>query len=120
MFISNLLEHLEDKSSVVKVLFNANRILKYKGKIIILQPNIDLIREKYWDRIDHQVALNSNSVKEALAITNFKVEKYIKRFLPTTMENNIPVSKIMIRSYLALPQEIRPFAGQSLFIAIKK
>ena len=50
IFMSNFLEHLSSKEQVIKVLHRAFHLLKPKGKLIVLQPNIDLVGGHYWDR----------------------------------------------------------------------
>lgn len=121
LFISNFLEHLETKDEVILVLKNANRLLRKGGKLIVLQPNIDLVKEKYWDFIDHKVALNGKSVEEALQICEFELSEEIIRFLPYTSKNKFSIfAPSLLGIYLSLPTFLRFFAGQSLFIAVKK
>lgn len=117
IFMSNFLEHLSTKDEVVEVLKVAHKLLKTTGHIIILQPNIDLARQKYWDFIDHKIALNGKSVIEALELTGFTLVKFINRFLPFTTKSPIPQNNFFVKAYLLLPPPLRPFAGQSLFVA---
>lgn len=119
VFMSNFLEHLPTKDRVVEVLRISHRLLKPNGKIIIMQPNIDLAKERYWDHIDHNVALNGESVIEALEISGFKVREFVKRFLPLTTKSRLPQTALLVKFYLSLPSFLRPLAGQSLFVAIK-
>jgi len=119
VFMSNFLEHLYTKNDVIDTLIIVKKLTKRNGKVVILQPNIDLMREKYWDRIDHHIALNGQSIKEVLHMTSFNTQLFIKRFLPSTMQSKIPINKLLIKIYLLLPQVLRPFAGQSIFIALK-
>jgi ubiquinone/menaquinone biosynthesis C-methylase UbiE len=120
LFMSNFLEHLDSKKEVVNVLKLANKLLKKGGKLLILQPNIDLLKERYWNRIDHNVALNGESVKEALLLSNFVLKEYCKMFLPPTFQTKMPINKIFIKIYLYLPSNLRLIAGQSFFVALKK
>lgn len=120
VFMSNFLEHLNSKDEVRHVLGSANKLLKKGGKILILQPNIDLVKEKYWDFFDHKVALNGPSVTEALELSGFSPEVFVKRFLPyTTKAGYIPKIPLLIKFYLLLPHPFRLFAGQSFFAARK-
>lgn len=120
IFISNLLEHLNSKSEVILVLEKANKLLRKRGKIILLQPNIDLVKEKYWDFIDHNIPLNLHSLNEALEITGFEIKLKIKRFLPYTTKSRFAIlPDSLLKLYLLLPPNLRPFAGQSLIIAEK-
>lgn len=121
VFMSNFLEHLESKSEVLSVLEKAFTLLKKGGKLILIQPNIDLVKESYWDFSDHRVALNTKSIKESLEITGFTVDTLIKRFLPyTTKKINLPFGRLLLKIYLKVPSYIRPLAGQSYVVAVKK
>lgn len=120
VFISNFLEHLNSKEEVLEILMEAKKILKKNGKILILQPNIDLVKERYWDFIDHKIAINGASLQEALTITGFNTEVFIKHFLPYSMTNNIyPMPAFMIKVYLMIPPILRPLTGQSFVVAKK-
>lgn len=120
VFMSNFLEHLNSKSEVVAVLERSYKLLKKEGKIIVVQPNIDLVKEKYWDFIDHTVPLNLSSLKEALETVGFEIKVATKKFLPYTTKNNLTLyADLFLRLYLLIPSNIRPFAGQSLVIAKK-
>lgn len=117
--LSHFLEHLNSKDDVIAVLDKSYELLKKGGRVIILQPNIDLVKEAYWDFIDHKVALNTKSLIELLNLTGFKVLKLIERFLPYTSKSIFPISRIIIYLYLKIPPVIRPFAGQTLVVGIK-
>lgn len=119
VFLSHFLEHLNSKEEVLKVLNAANKILKDSGHIIILQPNIDLVKEKYWDFIDHKIPLNIVSLIEALNITGFVPKKVIKRFLPYSTKSYLPKDIFLLSLYLKLPEFLRPFSGQSFIYAQK-
>lgn len=119
IFMSNFLEHLSTKEEVLDVMANANTMLKKGGLLLILQPNIDLVKEKFWDFIDHKIPLNRNSLYESLKITGFKVEVFAKRFLPYTTKRSLPVNSALTQIYLKIPPYIRPFAGQSFVVAKK-
>ncbi|MEX2007370.1 MAG: class I SAM-dependent methyltransferase [Candidatus Levyibacteriota bacterium] len=121
VFMSNFLEHLNSKDEVLEVILKAKNILKKGGRIMILQPNIDLVKEKYWDFFDHKTALNESSLGELMDIAGFKTEIFIKRFLPySAAKNRFPTPPFIIRLYLALPSLLRPLAGQSFIVANKK
>jgi SAM-dependent methyltransferase len=119
VWLSNVLEHMQTKQLVQDVLDRVYRLVKPGGRVIILQPNIDLVGTHYWDFIDHHVALNGPSVREALSISGFQNTRYIKRFLPYTTKGKLPVWPWLIAMYLRVPSFLRPYAGQSLFIATK-
>src|SRR5258708_12598558 len=119
IFMSNFLEHLATKEEVIETLDRCHSLLKRKGKIMILQPNISLIGNKYWDFIDHKVALNELSVIEAMKIVGFDVELSIERFLPYTTKSKLPQLPFFVRAYLMIPPRFRPMAAQSFFVGIK-
>lgn len=120
IFMSNVLEHLSTKEHVLEVLTRAYKLLKSNGKIIILQPNINLVKEHYWDFFDHYVPLNGKSMQEVLDLCGFKLEVYIERFLPYTTKTTAFIQHpLFIQLYLLLPSALRPYAGQSFFIGRK-
>lgn len=119
IFMSNFLEHLPSREAVLVVLKRAHKLLSRGGKILILQPNIDLTHEHYWDFLDHHVALNEKSLREALGLGGFTVTHFIKRFLPYTTKSNLPKSAFLVRLYLMIPASFRPFAGQSFCVGKK-
>ena len=122
VFMSNFLEHLDTKEDLVATLEKAYQVLRKGGQLIIIQPNIDLVKERYWDFIDHKIVLNTKSIKELLSITNFGIEIFTNRFLPyTTLDwKFIFITANFIRLYLLIPSGLRPFAGQSFIVARKK
>lgn len=120
VFISNLLEHLESKEKILKVLEQCHKVLKQGGKILILQPNIDLVKEKYWSFFDHKMPLNGDSVLEALELSGFEVRRFIRNFLPYTTKIKTPKSYFLVWLYLKIPTFLRPFVGQSFFVGVKK
>lgn len=118
IFMSNFLEHLEKKDDVLSLLTRVKRLLKRSGKLIVLQPNIDLTHEKYWDFFDHNIVLNTGSIREVFEICGYRIDTFIVRFLPySTKHTLLPISPLLIRLYLSLPDILRPWAGQSLVIA---
>jgi SAM-dependent methyltransferase len=65
VFMSNYLEHLPNGAAVIAQLEAASAVLKPGGRVMVLQPNINLTGNRYWDFIDHGVALNERSLVEA-------------------------------------------------------
>jgi SAM-dependent methyltransferase len=126
VFMSNFLEHLESKQEVIKVLRKANQLLKVGGKILLIQPNINLVKERYWDFIDHTIPLNTNSMKEALHITGFEITTLTVRFLPYTTKSFqegrvFPswIKLLLLKIYLRIPPFMRLYAGQTFLCAVK-
>lgn len=119
VFMSNFLEHLSTKEELLEIFAIVNSLLSVDGKFMILQPNIDLVKEAYWDFIDHKIPLNKKSLVEALNITGFEVKEFIERFLPYTSKTNLPFNNLFVSAYLHIPSIVRPFAGQSFVLAEK-
>ena len=62
VFMSNYLEHLESSDAVIDQLRVVRALLRPGGRVIVLQPNIRLVGPRYWDFIDHRVALTERSL----------------------------------------------------------
>jgi len=102
------------------VLRECHRILKRGGKIMILQPNIYYIKEKYWFFIDHKTPLTHESLSEALEIAEFEISLLKKKFLPYSTKSSLPQKDILIKIYLRLPILQWIFGKQAFAIGIKK
>ena len=57
VFMSNYLEHLASSDVVVEQMRTVRRAARPGGAMIVLQPNIRLVGSRYWDFVDHKVAL---------------------------------------------------------------
>ncbi|MFC1625825.1 class I SAM-dependent methyltransferase [Patescibacteria group bacterium] len=119
VFVSNFLEHLNCKEEIINIIDASYYVLKPGGKIIVIQPNIKLVGERYWDFIDHKQPLTVSSIVEALMICNFRIVKTIEKFLPFTTKNSYPIFSWMIYMYLKVPFFLRIGTGQSLVVAKK-
>jgi SAM-dependent methyltransferase len=119
VFVSNFFEHLSNKAQLFSAIESIHKLLKPGGKLIVLQPNIKLTKGAYWDFIDHTLALTEKSLTEALELSGFKIDLLKKRFLPYTTESRLPISKLLIRMYIAFIPAQWMFGKQSLFIASK-
>lgn len=126
IFMSNFLEHLPDKRTLLRVFEECSRALKPGGSIIILQPNIRLVGPKYWDYIDHHIALTEHSLVEALEVSGFNIVKVIARFLPYTAKSALGkfvggdnTAKIT-SFYLRYPFLWNFFGKQSLVVATRR
>src|SRR5262249_25430842 len=117
VFMSNYLEHLPSGDHVIEQLRAVASVLKPQGRILILQPNIRLTRQAYWDFIDHKVALTDRSLAEAAELAGFRVVRMIRRFLPYTTKGRLPVSARLVRLYLAFPPAWRVLGQQTLLLA---
>lgn len=119
VFASNFFEHLRSKDEVLKVLQESLRVLRPGGRLLLLQPNLRYVRERYWDFFDHITPLTHLSMEEALVMVGFDVEELRPRFLPYTTRSRLPQWPSLVRLYLALPILHRIFGGQMFILASK-
>lgn len=119
VFASNFFEHLPTKEDLTKTLIEINKILKPKGQLIILMPNIRHIGSKYWDFLDHQLPLTDHSMVEGLQLYGFEIIKMKSKFLPYSTKSRLPKAPFFVSLYLKLSLLHLLFGKQSLIIAIK-
>ncbi len=119
VFMSNYLEHLSSSEAVIEQLGVARQLLRPDGRLIVLQPNIRLVGPRYWDFIDHKVALTEKSLVEAAGIAGLQTEKLIVRFLPYSTKGRLPSTPALVRFYLRVPLAWRLLGKQTLFIATR-
>lgn len=119
VWISNFLEHLADSQELMATLAEVHRVLRPAGRVMILQPNIRLTREAYWDFLDHSLPLTEKSLGEALGLTGFSIELQRVRFLPYTTVSRIPIRPSLVRLYL----KVRPaqlVMGKQTFVVARR
>jgi len=116
-FMSNYLEHLPSGEAVIEQFRAVRDILRPGGRTIVLQPNIRLVGGRYWDFIDHTVALTERSLAEAAELAGLTVDRTIVRFLPYTTKSRLPQSRRLVRAYLACRPAWALLGKQTLFIA---
>lgn len=119
VFMSNFLEHLPSKDLVLATLRESKRILKPKGRLIILQPNIRFLYDVYWDFFDHHTPLSDKSLNEAISLIGMTAEVSIPKFLPYTTKSRIPQSPWLVRLYLKVPLAWHLLGRQALLVARK-
>jgi len=119
VFMSNYLEHLASNDAVIEQLRACWQLLRRGGRVVVLQPNIRLVGGRYWDFIDHRVALTDHSLVEAAELAGFRPRTVIKRFLPYTTKTRLPKAPALLRVYLAFPPAWVVFGKQSLLVAEK-
>ena len=119
VFTSNFFEHLDSKNELIDTLKEVHRVLKPNGKVMILQPNIRLVGNRYWDYIDHTLPITEKSLFEALLLTGFELTYQKVRFLPYTANSNIPASPLLISLYLKMPL-VQYLMGKQTFVVAKK
>jgi 2-polyprenyl-3-methyl-5-hydroxy-6-metoxy-1,4-benzoquinol methylase len=116
VFMSNYLEHLDSSDAVIQQLQVARQLLRPGGRVIVLQPNIRLIGGRYWDFIDHKVALTERSVVEAAELAELRTVKLITRFLPYSTKGRLPSHPWLVRAYLATRPAWWLMGRQTLFV----
>lgn len=119
VFASNFFEHLDSKNELIDTLKEVHRVLKPGGKLMVLQPNIRLVGNQYWDYVDHTLPLTEKSLYEAFLLTGFKQDYRRIRFLPYTANSRIPAAPLLIRLYLKLPFA-QFIMGKQTFVIAKK
>lgn len=100
VFMSNYLEHLESSDAVIEQLAVARQLLRPAGRVVVLQPNIRLVGPRYWDFIDHKVALTERSLLEAAELAGLRTVDLITRFLPYSTKGRLPADPRLVRAYL--------------------
>lgn len=116
VFMSNYLEHLDSSDAVIEQLRVVRRLLKPLGKVIVLQPNIRLIGGRYWDFIDHKVALTERSLLEAAELAGLRTVDLITRFLPYSTKGRLPADPRLVRAYLGFRPAWWLMGRQTLFV----
>jgi len=116
VFMSNYLEHLPSPEAVVEQLRVARLLLRPGGRVLVLQPNIRLVGTRYWDFIDHRVALTENSLQEAADLAGLQTVRLIPRFLPYSTKGRLPTHPALVRLYLRLPPAWLLLGKQTLYV----
>ncbi len=116
IFMSNYLEHLRDGHAVIEQFNVAAALLRPGGRAIVLQPNIRLVGGRYWDFIDHRVALTERSLVEAASLSGLETEVLYTRFLPYTTKSRLPQAAWLVRAYLSFPPAWRVLGKQTLYV----
>lgn len=125
IFISNFLEHLSSKHTVLEVLEQCSKCLNDQGQVIILQPDIKAVGLAYWDYIDHHIAITYQNICEALGAVGYTVTYSLKRFLPYTAKSRLghfvgrKFTKFFVNLYLSMPFIWRVLGGQCFIVARK-
>jgi len=94
-------------------------LLKPNGTLVVLQPNIRLVGQAYWDFIDHKTPLTEKSLEEAALLAGFATEKMITRFIPYTTKSRTPQRPSFVRLYLRIKPIWRFMGKQTLYIGRK-
>ncbi|HLQ62306.1 MAG TPA: methyltransferase domain-containing protein [Candidatus Acidoferrales bacterium] len=119
VFMSNFLEHLPSSQAIIEQLQVARDLLQPGGIVIVLQPNIRLVGGRYWDFIDHTVALTEKSLEEAGVLAGLRTRRLIVRFLPYSTKSRLPRHHLLVRWYLRLRPLWLLLGKQTLYIAAR-
>ena len=111
---SNLFEHLE-RSELLATLAAVRRKLRPTGSLVALQPNYRYAYREYFDDYTHVSVFSDRSLADLLAAQGFEVVERHPRFLPLSVESRLPVSRALVRLYLASP--LKPLGKQMLLRA---
>jgi SAM-dependent methyltransferase len=117
VFMSNYLEHLESGDAVVEQLRVVRQLLRPGGRAIVLQPNIRLVGPRYWDFIDHKVALTERSLLEAAELAQLHTVELTTRFLPYSTKGRLPTGARLVRAYLRFRPAWWLLGRQTLLVA---
>jgi len=118
IFVSNFFEHLE-REDIVKTIKEFKRVLKSRGEVLILQPNIRFCEKDYWMFFDHITPIDDRALEEIFSSHGFGLKNRILKFLPYTTKSNLPKLAILVRLYLKSPFLWSVF-GQQSFLIFKK
>ena len=116
VFMSNYLEHLPSGEVVVEQLRVAHDLVRPGGRVVVLQPNIRLVGQRYWDFVDHETALTERSLVEAASLAGFETDDLIVRFLPFTTKSRLPQGPLLVRAYLAFRPAWLLLGRQTLYV----
>jgi len=119
VFASNVLEHLRDREELLDLAEFVAGILSPGGVWLILGPNIRYAGGRYWDFVDHGIALTDRSVVELVTMCGLTAELVIPRFLPFTSKSRLPRHPLLVHAYLANPWAWRLLGGQYFVVARK-
>jgi hypothetical protein len=117
--VSNFFEHFDSREHIRFILEEAFRLLKPAGRIIVIQPNIALTGDAYWDIFNHIVPLSDNCLSEAMELVGFRKILVKRRFLPYSTKKMKMHSTFLFRTYLAWLCIQWVLGRQSLIIAEK-
>jgi hypothetical protein len=104
---------------VIEQLRVASSLIRPGGHVIVLQPNVRLVGARYWDFIDHKVALTEHSLLEAAEMANLRTVELITRFLPYSTKGRLPTSPGLVRAYLRLRPAWWLLGRQTLYVGTR-
>jgi len=118
-FMSNFLEHIS-KADISSLFEMERELLKSKGEIWILTPNIKYVKGQYWDFFDHITPITEKALMEEANAHGFRVKKCIKKFLPFTTKSKLPQAGWIVSLYLRLLPFSGWFFGKQSFLILER
>ncbi|HEV3249442.1 MAG TPA: hypothetical protein VGZ71_00715, partial [Puia sp.] len=112
-------EHLDSQYQVAAFLERMFACIKPGGKIAIMGPNFKYAYRSYFDFADHTVILSELGLAEHLYGAGFEIENIYPKFLPLSFRGKIPVSRLLVKTYLSFPLAWRVLGKQFLLIGRK-
>lgn len=119
VFTSNMLEHLEGKHAIERLLTEVRRVLVPGGHFVAMGPNIRLLGGQYWDFWDHAIPITDRSLAELLVYLDFEIVNRYPRFLPYTTQSKYPKAPFFVKLYLRVPLAWR-FLGKQFLVRARK
>jgi SAM-dependent methyltransferase len=118
VFASNLFEHLPHEE-LLRTIAEIRRVLRLKGRLILLQPNFKYCYRTYFDDYTHLQIFTHMGMYDLLEMAGMRIEKMHAKFLPVNMKSTLrlklPFLNQIVWAYLRSP--IKPMAGQMLVVA---
>ncbi|MFW9992016.1 MAG: class I SAM-dependent methyltransferase [Candidatus Odinarchaeota archaeon] len=115
VFASNLFEHLT-REEIDQTIVEMRRVLKDRGKFLILQPSFPYCYKDYFRFADHVTPVDHRALIELLELSRFEI-KSVKRLLPYSTKSRFPKSLFLLKLYLRLPLVKRVFGKQVFIVA---
>ena len=113
VFASNLFEHLP-RTDLDRTVLEIRRVLKPRGRLIIIQPNYRYAYREYFDDYTHVAVFSHLSLVDYLSAQMFRIQHVEPRFIPFSMRSSLPKAGWLVSLYLRSPW--RPTAGQMLVV----
>lgn len=114
VFASNFFEHFTIEEGR-QILGEIRRLLRPRGRLVVVQPNFRLEPRRYFDDYTHKTAYTDTGFAGLLHACGYQIVSSEGRFTPLTIQSRWPKAEWMVDLYLAMP--FRPFAGQFLVVA---
>lgn len=119
IFLSNVLEHMENQQMVNSFLVQAYSKLRPGGTVIVMGPNFKFCSNEYFDCADHSVILTHISVEEHLAAAHFELVETHAKFLPYSFRSRLPATRISTSLYLNSKWAWK-FLGKQFLVVAKR